>query len=737
MKAAKPAPFSTTSALTASFSSAITPILPDNRPQPVCEGWLLKKRRKKMQGFARRYFVLHHTGILEYAFEPGQPVRDHVSLYHAAVSTSPGRKDIHVDSNTATFHIKCLSVQDFDMWMAAFRKFISSGIEAKRSASIRIAARQGSVPLNRTNDIVDEMATTIASLDASFAELAQTLRAPPSLRDSSVSSRKSEKDRHREMFHLFKKQPRDEDAPSDPSPNGALCQSIENSINLLKSQHANLSKVLQASPLSEPNSAVSRVSMPNTVVEEGELPPLKSASPRMAYSPYKHAHRASYATSVSDSTHEWFDAEDGPEEFFVEINDHPTASGILDRQPSQATTLDASSTLGSADDSSSIDTDFGENQVAEVPPVDHGQRVYRTQLPVPCTEDEGSLFAILKKNVGKDLSTITFPVTFNEPLSLLQRAAEEVEYWELLNQAADTNDPVTRICYVAAFAVSGYAHTRHRSGRKGFNPMLAETFEDVRMKFIAEKVLHNPVEIAYHAEGNNWELTGLSAGRTKFWGKSLEIIPLGTSRLRIGNDLYVWTKPSSFMRNLMVGTKYFEHCGKMTIENVATGLRCTMDFKQNGYWGPTNVVSGIVHGTDGETLTKLEGKWDDAMAQTLDGDHLHVLWRCSPFPKNTHDYYGFTSFGITLNEITDDIAQRLPPTDSRLRSDVRALENGDLDTAEAEKARIEEMQRDRRRNGQERPPRWFKKVEDEWEYAGGYWESRSQGWKADPVQPLW
>lgn len=50
------------------------------------------------------------------------------------------------------------------------------------------------------------------------------------------------------------------------------------------------------------------------------------------------------------------------------------------------------------------------------------------------------------------------------------------------------------------------------------NPMLAETFEDIRMKFIAEKVRHNPVEMAYHAEGDGWELTVTSAGRTKFWG---------------------------------------------------------------------------------------------------------------------------------------------------------------------------------------------------------------------------
>lgn len=72
-------------------------------------------------GFARRYFTLFHTGILSYAFEPGQPIRDQVSLHHAAISTAPGRKDIHIDSNNATFHLKCLSTEDFDHWMAALR----------------------------------------------------------------------------------------------------------------------------------------------------------------------------------------------------------------------------------------------------------------------------------------------------------------------------------------------------------------------------------------------------------------------------------------------------------------------------------------------------------------------------------------------------------------------------------------------------------------------------------------
>lgn len=50
---------------------------------------------------------------------------------------------------------------------------------------------------------------------------------------------------------------------------------------------------------------------------------------------------------------------------------------------------------------------------------------------------------------------------------MLQRAAEEVEYHQLLDEAARTTDPVSRIARVAAFAISSYAHTRHRTGRKG------------------------------------------------------------------------------------------------------------------------------------------------------------------------------------------------------------------------------------------------------------------------------
>ena len=72
-------------------------------------------------GFARRYFVLDQSGSLSYSIDPKRPIRDQIFLPHAALSTAVGRKDIHVDSSNATFHIKCLTADDYNTWLTAIR----------------------------------------------------------------------------------------------------------------------------------------------------------------------------------------------------------------------------------------------------------------------------------------------------------------------------------------------------------------------------------------------------------------------------------------------------------------------------------------------------------------------------------------------------------------------------------------------------------------------------------------
>lgn len=144
---------------------------------------------------------------------------------------------------------------------------------------------------------------------------------------------------------------------------------------------------------------------------------------------------------------------------------------------------------------------------------------------------------------------------------------------------------------------------------------------------------------------------------------------------------------------------------------------------------------GKIVGAEDHTDVELRGRWNSAMSRLMDvsGSHLHVLWRATPLPADAIDYYGFTQFAIGLNEITEDIRDYIPSSDSRLRPDQRALENGDVDQAEEEKARVEEAQRERRKQrtdkGETWEPKWFRSKDGaphEWEYAGGYWEAREQ-----------
>jgi oxysterol-binding protein-related protein 3/6/7 len=90
----------------------------------------------------------------------------------------------------------------------------------------------------------------------------------------------------------------------------------------------------------------------------------------------------------------------------------------------------------------------------------------RRTLPAPASASQVKIFSLLSTLKGKDLSRVAMPVTFNEPLSALQRLAEDFEYSELLCRANASDDPIERLSLVAAFAVSGFAATRLRHTRK-------------------------------------------------------------------------------------------------------------------------------------------------------------------------------------------------------------------------------------------------------------------------------
>ena len=164
-------------------------------------------------------------------------------------------------------------------------------------------------------------------------------------------------------------------------------------LNTLKEQHLSLAKAVSSISYTDaPSSSLASSLVLPPRVEEGEEEP-HAESPTPGSTPGFRSERASVATSTSDSF--WFDAPefgDGPEEFLLEPtggDDHGPDSRIMDTHD--------------RDDSNSVDTDIEETPKHEPTelPSDPSQVTRRAQLPSLPPADEGSLFTVLKKNVGK------------------------------------------------------------------------------------------------------------------------------------------------------------------------------------------------------------------------------------------------------------------------------------------------------------------------------------------------
>ncbi|OMO60335.1 Oxysterol-binding protein [Corchorus capsularis] len=370
----------------------------------------------------------------------------------------------------------------------------------------------------------------------------------------------------------------------------------------------------------------------------------------------------------------------------------------------------------------------------------------RDNLPEPKEKEKPvGLWSIIKDNIGKDLSGVCLPVYFNEPLSSLQKCFEDLEYSYLVDRALEwgkQENDLMRILNVAAFAVSGYASTEGRQC-KPFNPLLGETYEadypDKGLRFFSEKVSHHPMVVACHCEGRGWKFWADSNLKGKFWGRSIQLDPVGVLTLQFEDgETFQWSKVTTSIYNIILGKIYCDHYGTMRIKG-SGNYSCKLKFKEQSIIdrNPHQVHGFVQHNRTGEKVAMLVGKWDEAMYYVL-GDpttkpkgydpmtEAVLLWERDKSVTKTR--YNLTPFAISLNELTPGLLEKLPPTDSRLRPDQRHLENGEYELANAEKLRLEQLQRQARKL-QERgwQPRWFQKDEGGcYRYVGGYWETREK-----------
>ncbi|XP_076435253.1 uncharacterized protein LOC143275073 isoform X2 [Babylonia areolata] len=388
-----------------------------------------------------------------------------------------------------------------------------------------------------------------------------------------------------------------------------------------------------------------------------------------------------------------------------------------------------------------------------------------------------NLWNVLKNCMGKELSKIPMPVNFNEPLSMLQRLTEELEYTEVLDRAAGCEDPAEQMALVAAFTVSAYATTQFRTA-KPFNPLLGETFEfdrteDLGWRSLAEQVSHHPPTLATHTEGDGWTLWQEFTMTIKFRGRYIQIVPMGMAHLKFTDTghHYTWRKVTTTVHNIIVGRLWVDNDGLMDITNHATGHVCQLRYHPYSYFSrePHRKVSGVVKDRRDRARWTLNGTWcsqieaapilqeaeeeeegeerkedeedeeeEEAPSSCLGGSGKsssssssssnrnrgepyrtgpgQVLWIVRPPPEGADKIYHFTRMAIEMNEPEDGVA----PTDSRRRPDQRKMEEGDWEEANRLKFLLEEKQREARRRREAEAER-----------------ARGEGVEVSGYQPAW
>ncbi|KAK3844174.1 MAG: Oxysterol-binding protein-domain-containing protein [Linnemannia gamsii] len=646
-------------------------------------GWLLKKKRKRMQGWAKRWFQIDN-GILSYSKVQHGPCRGKVHLVLSTVTVSKASNMIHIDSGTMLYHLKALTVEDYRAWMSVIKAFKESEHRAVQESVHRMTHRETLAPKRAhlsdtwltSGSQLDALKELMSTMDAGFSDIQDQLE---SIRAQSESS-------------------------PDPKPKSSGRErqsSVDSKFKLPSSDRT--------------NSLTSSIHTASDVFYDAMDDAVLTANMSPA--------------DLSDLEDTGFD-ENG---FDNDDDNSSDEDNFMDD-------------LGSTSASTSSPA------VLPPPPAtpkdEEGPVVRRSVLPAPVSGEDISLLSILRKNVGKDLSTVAMPVSLNEPINVLQKLCEELEYSELLDKAASLSNSLDRLVYVAAFAVSGYAGSQWRAGRKPFNPLHGETFEYVcpekGFKFISEKVSHYPPVMACHAESvHHWTLSMDSRAKTKFWGKSMELMPNGTIHIYFTktNDHFTISKPTTWMRNLMAGTKYLEHTGDMKIVNHTTQETCVLTFKESSFFsGTKHELVGHVMAANGAKKRTLQGRWSESLMEEVGPNKLERLWKAHNPPPNHERYYGFTEFTIQLNELTKGLEKKLPRTDTRFRPDQSLFEQGRVEEADREKLRVEQKQRELRKlmesRGEPWEVRWFEKKSDPqtedpegqtWVYKGGYWEARETG----------
>ncbi|KAF5353276.1 hypothetical protein D9756_003683 [Leucocoprinus leucothites] len=345
----------------------------------------------------------------------------------------------------------------------------------------------------------------------------------------------------------------------------------------------------------------------------------------------------------------------------------------------------------------------------------------------------GSWTSFLKSiaSFSGDLSSLTAPPFILSPTSLTEFPAYWCERPELFAAIADAKDNEARALAVLRWFISTlkdqYTSRNDSMGseKKPLNPVLGELFygywPDInnrgRTTLLVEQVSHHPPITAYVIENKSkgLKLVGHNAQKTSFSSGSIIVRQIGHAILTVSGTEYLITLPRLRIDGLWYGSPYIELTDTSYI--VGGGFLSTIEYKGKGYFsGKSHQFKATVvplPGMGGSATKEqvVEGLWHDKSKYTK-GPHAS-----SSATESFHDVASRQKEVVTVVGGEPDGSQGDFETRKLWNLVAKGIREGDYEVASKEKSRIENDQRQMRKDEAAEERKWelkhFKRQESD------------------------
>lgn len=337
-----------------------------------------------------------------------------------------------------------------------------------------------------------------------------------------------------------------------------------------------------------------------------------------------------------------------------------------------------------------------------------------------------------------DLSSLTAPPFILSPVSLTEYSEYWAEHPDLFLGPTFINEPdsegtppeLLRLLGVVKWFISTlksqYCSRNESMGseKKPLNPFLGEVFvgkwnnssnpEFGETVLLSEQVSHHPPITAYTIfnDKNQVSLEGYNQIKASISKMSLSVKQFGHAILKFGklDEHYLITLPPLHIEGLLAASPFVELEGKAYIQ-ASNGLYCAMEFSGRGYFcGKKNSFKARIFKDfkDSEdkhnALYTISGQWSKIS---------HI----SPGKSKSGEKVFYDASKTSVETLTVKSIDEQHPLESRKawRHVAEATKLGNFDLIHQEKTKLEEAQRELRREEESKgidwERRWFKDID--------------------------